>query len=155
MTTLSFRLVPLVAGMAVAIAACGSASSAPLVAPPTVPTTMPTSATVPPLGFTPSVLPATAVNATANAQGACSRFSLLYIRLPQMTVSTSTAQQLLAPVQRFAAAAATGDPTQWGQLRADVDALVDYVATGAWQGTTQQINLAPVRTVELDCRPLT
>lgn len=125
-----------------------------LVAPTTTATTMPPSPTVPPLGYTVSVLPATAANATANARGACSRYSLLYIRLPQATVTADAARRYLAPVQQFADAAAAGNPAQWGQLRADVDGLMGLVGTSAWRTSTGQINLPAVQAVYRDCLSL-
>ncbi|MCU4184715.1 hypothetical protein K6U06_10115 [Acidiferrimicrobium sp. IK] len=153
MRTIRLQAWALVVGAALAVAGCGGPTTT-LVAPTTTATTMAPSATVPPLGYTVSVLPATAANATANARGACSRFSLLYIRLPQATVATDAARGYLAPVQQFADAAGAGDPAQWGQLRADVDGLMGLVDTPAWRSSTAQINLPAVQAVYRDCRSL-
>ena len=141
--------------MALLAPACGgNGGASALRPPPTTAATIPSSPTVPPLGQTPKVLPAIPANATANADGACSRFWLLYIRLPQGPVSTATAHGFLGAAQQFAAAAATASPAQWGQLRADLDGLAALAETGTWQGTTSQITLPQVRAVYADCHPL-
>ena len=144
----------LAAGAALVVAGCGSTPTTPSALPPTAPTTVPTSRTVPSFGLTPTVLPATAADATANARGACSRFSLFYIRLPGGPLTAPVAQRYLAPVQQFASAAATGNPAQWDQLRRAVESLVAYVGTGAWGAASSQIDLAPVSIVYTDCRSL-
>lgn len=135
-----------------ALAGCGSSSAGSTISiPPTTPTTLPSAANIPAFGTTPSVLPATAANARANAQGACSRFSVLFVRLAQLTVPASEAQQKLAPVQLFAAAAATGSPTQWSQLASDVNALMNVVNGPSWVTPSQAI-IPQVASVNQDCQ---
>lgn len=143
--------------MAFGVVASGCASSGtdnPVEAPITTAALPISSATVPPLGVTPAVLPATPGNAEANARGSCSRFAILYIRLAQGAVPAARALVSVDEVRPFADAAGSGDPGQWGQLRADVASLAAAIGAPSWTAGGAQANLPAVRAVYNDCVPL-
>ncbi|HET9691776.1 MAG TPA: hypothetical protein VFP61_11525 [Acidimicrobiales bacterium] len=145
----------LVAALSLACAACGATTASPVPAPSTTPTTIVApSASVPSFGAPAAPLPATAANAMANASGACSAFSVLYVRAARTPTSARDATPIVARAQQFASAAATGAPGQWGQLARDVGALVAVVASPVWASVAQQDGLPEVSRVFDDCRSL-
>ncbi|MGH9059620.1 MAG: hypothetical protein ACRDZY_08930 [Acidimicrobiales bacterium] len=137
------------------VAGCGGGgSTAAVVAPSTTSTTEPLPQTVPAFGSPAAPLPATAANATSNAEGACSQFNRLYLQLAQGGVPRATAEPILTAAVAFADHASSAAPQAWRTLLTDTQALADYVHSPAWVATTSQITVAPVQTVYHDCRPL-
>lgn len=145
----------LAGGLGAFAAGCGTSTASPVPLPPTTPSTItPPSPTVPSFGAPATVLPATAANAMANASGACSAFSALYVRAAGTSVATGDATPLAARAQQFADAAAAGAPGQWHQLAADVRALVAVIVAPAWESSPHQDDLPQIGAVLADCRPL-
>ncbi|MGH9095176.1 MAG: hypothetical protein ACRDXE_08455 [Acidimicrobiales bacterium] len=142
------------AGVGLAAGCGGGGSSAAVVAPSTTSTTEPLPQTVPAFGSPAAPLPATAANATSNAQGACSQFNRLYLQLAQGGVPRATAEPILTAAVAFADHASSAAPQAWRTLLADTQALADYVNSSSWVATSSQITVPPVQTVYHDCRPL-
>jgi hypothetical protein len=134
--------------------ACGTSAGTTVAVQPTVTTLPPPSPTVPAFGAPASVLPATAANAMLNASGACSEIDLVYVQAAQTHVASEPAQADITMALQFAQAAATGAPGQWGVLRADTQAVLATVTSGAWDEAASQDAIPAVSTVYQDCRPL-
>jgi hypothetical protein len=145
----------LAVALGAATTGCASSGASSLVsAPPTTASSAAPPVTVPPLGLTPAVLPATQANAEANARGACSRFDIVYIRLAQGVVPSARASAAVGAVTPFADAAGAGDGAQWGQLRTDVAGLAAATVAPTWTTGGPQAYLPAVRAVYDDCASL-